>query len=154
MSLKAMNGFSGPHGLPPTMLVYGTMPRARAAGLDFALPKSDVLFKAMAAARAEYLKLVNASRINGLYNKTVSPTSDLFLNPGDLAYVWREKEEQYTGPFTVMSTSTDNSHVQLSLDDREGDKKRLVLYGSSAQSSSRIRHILGISSLLIEAISF
>lgn len=44
MARKAMNDVSGPEGLPPTMLVYGSMPRARAAGLYFALPKKRCAF--------------------------------------------------------------------------------------------------------------
>lgn len=121
MARKAMNDVSGSEGLPLNMLVYGSMPRARAARHEFSLPKNDVHFKVMSAARRIYIQLVNSSRIEKLLRKKVSPACDMFLNPGDQAYVWRQKDECYEGPFTALPLSQDKSQVELH--DRQNDKK-------------------------------
>lgn len=72
MENKAMDDTGDLSGLPPIMLVYETMLRALGAGLDVMFPKTDVRFRAMTSARAEYLTLVKASRMLCLLNQTVT----------------------------------------------------------------------------------
>lgn len=100
MARKAMNDVAGPRGLPPTMLVYGTMPRARGAGLYFALPKNDARFKAVGAARSECIRIVIAYRVHRLLQTKVHAACDRFLSQGDSAFVWMEKI--YKRPYNVI----------------------------------------------------
>lgn len=115
----AMNELTGVTGLPPVLLVFGSGSRAKAAGLDFALPRSDERLKAMASARTAYRKMVNQQRMQRLLRTQVAPSADRTFKVGDKVYVWREKSGQtgeYQGPYDVLAVTG----KQLNLADREG----------------------------------
>lgn len=116
-----MNELPGVTGLPPVLLVFGSGSRAKAAGLDFALPRNDARLKAMATARTAYRQIVNQQRIQRLLRTQVAPSADRTFQVGDNVYVWREKTGQtgeYKGPYDILAITG----MQLNLADREGSR--------------------------------
>ena len=113
---KAINETRGPKGLVPLLLVFGEMPSYRRLGLG-GISDNKTRFNAMLTARGEYLRIVNQIRARRTLRMAVPPAADRHYAIGDLVYVWREKEKGYTGPFNVISVSSDNS--QITVDDRD-----------------------------------
>jgi hypothetical protein len=81
-SQKAINETIGTDGLVPTLLVYGSMPRFRAACLDARLQPNSERFRCMATARAEYTRNVNHQRVQQLLRTRVPPAADRQLHIG------------------------------------------------------------------------
>jgi hypothetical protein len=115
-SQKAINETIGTDGIVPTLLVYGSMPRSRAAGLDARLQPNSERFRCMATARAEYTRIVNNQRVQQLLRTRVPPAADRQLHIGQHVFVWREKERKYCGPFAILNLSNDGTHVTLNVD--------------------------------------
>lgn len=115
LARKAMNETSGPNGLIPLLLVSGLMPSYRHVGLSDHT-ENKVRFQAMLTARNEYLRHVNDTRVNRMLGSAVPSACDRKLSVGQLAYVWREGNKRYNGPYTVLNVNGDNSVITL--DDR------------------------------------
>jgi hypothetical protein len=104
-SQKAINETIGTDVLVPTLLVYGSMPCFRAAGLDARLQPNSERFRCMDTARAEYTRIVNHQRVEQLLRTRVPPAADRQLHIGQHVFVWREKERKYCGPFAILNLS-------------------------------------------------
>jgi hypothetical protein len=89
MSQKAINETIGTGGLVPT-LVYGSMPRFRAAGLDARLQANSERFLCMDTARAEYTGIVNHQHVQQLLRTRVPPGADRHLHIGQHVFVSRK----------------------------------------------------------------
>lgn len=117
MARKAMNDLRGPSGFPPTMLVFGMMPRDKSAGLNAKLLKNSERFKAMMTARKENTRVLNDSIIKRMLKERISPSCDRRVSIGEKLFVFREKTSNrkagYDGPFTVQQVSADD---QIRLD--------------------------------------
>ena len=112
-SRKAMNELSGPSGLPPTLLVFGELPRARPLLLTKELRPNDVRLAAAATARKEYKRLVNQMRIQRILKERVPPAAKRRYIVGDPVYIYREKEKRYLGPYTILEVDKDRLRVDL-----------------------------------------
>jgi hypothetical protein len=110
-SQKEINETIGTDGIVPTLLVYGSMPRFRAAGLDARLQPNSERFRCMATARAEYTRIVKHQRVQRLLRTRVPPAADRQLHIGQHVFVWREKERKYCGPFAILNLSEDGTQV-------------------------------------------
>jgi hypothetical protein len=115
-SVKAINETTGPSGLVPVLLVYGTMPRYKVAGLDTRLLPNIERFKALKTARHEYVQIVNGLRVQALLKTSIPPAADRKLAVGHLVFFWREKEKRYVGPIPILNLSADGTQVTLSVD--------------------------------------
>jgi transposase InsO family protein len=115
-SQKAINETIGTDGLVPTLLVYGSMPRFRAAGLDARLQPNSERFRCMATARAEYTRNVNHQRVQQLLRSRVPPAADRQLHIGQHVFAWREKERKYCGPFAILNLSENGTQVTVNVD--------------------------------------
>jgi hypothetical protein len=115
-SQKAINETIGTDGILPTLLVYGSMPRFRAAGLDARLQPHSERFRRMATARAEYTRIVNHQRAQQLLRPRVPQVGDRQLHIRQHMFVWREKERKYCGPFAILNLSEDGTQVTLNVD--------------------------------------
>lgn len=116
MAQKAMNETTGPDGIVPMLLVYGTMPRCRMAGLATKLQPNSERFKIMETARKEYTVIVNKERTQRLLKKRIPLAANRRLTIGEKVYVWREKEKRYCGPYPVLNLSPDGTQDTLSID--------------------------------------
>jgi hypothetical protein len=119
-SQKAINETIGTAGIVPTLLVYGSMPRFHAAGLDARLQPNSARFRCMATddsqSRAEYTRIVNHQRLKRLFRTREPPAADRKLRIGQHVFVWREKERKYCGPFAILNFSEDGTQVTLNVD--------------------------------------
>jgi hypothetical protein len=113
-SVKAINETTGPSGLVLVLLVYGTMPPYKVAGLDTRLLPNTERFKALKTARHGYVRIINGLRVQALLKKSVPPAADRKLAVGQLVFVWREKEKRYASP--IFNLSADGRQVTLSMD--------------------------------------
>jgi hypothetical protein len=103
-------------GIVPTLLVYGSMPRFWAAGLDTRLQPNSECFRSTATARAEYTRIVNHQCVQRLLRKRVPPAAERHLHIGQHMFVRREKERKYCGPFAILNLSEDVTQVTLNVD--------------------------------------
>jgi hypothetical protein len=115
-SQKAINETIGTDRIVPTLLVYGSMPRFCAAGLDARLQPNSERFRCMTTARAEYTRIVNHQRVQRLLRTRVPPAADRQLHIGQHMFVCREKERKYCGPFAILNMSEDVTQVTLNVD--------------------------------------
>jgi transposase InsO family protein len=97
-SQKAFNETIGTDEIVPTLLVYGSMPRFRASGLDVRLQPNSERFRCMDSARAEYTRILNRQRVQRLLCTRVPPAADRQLHIGQHVLVWREKKQKYCRP--------------------------------------------------------
>jgi hypothetical protein len=115
-SQKAINESIGTDGIVPTLLVYGSMPRFRAAGLDARLQPNSERFHCMATARAEHTRIVNHQPVQRLLRTRVPPAADRQLHIGQHVFVWRVKERKHCGPFATLNLPKDGTQVTLNVD--------------------------------------
>lgn len=115
MSQKAINETAGPNGIVPVLLVYGTMPRYRMAGMASKLVPNSERYQIMDTARKEYVSIVNHQRVQSLLRKRVPPAIDRHLVVGEPVYVWRENLKRYSGPYPVLNLSHDGTQVTLDI---------------------------------------
>lgn len=116
LSRKALNDVGGVKGFPPTLLAFGSYPRSKASGLDFALPKNEHRLAAMKSARKNARIIINQQRVQRILRQNLAPSVDVFPRPGERFYAFRD-DEKYQGPFDVLAVSKDKT--QLFLADRE-----------------------------------
>jgi hypothetical protein len=118
LSVKAMNDTAGPHGLVPSLLLFGVLPRF--PEIDGQLPDQDTRLKSMALAREEYEKLISQSRISSSMRKKAPPAANYRFVPQQPVYVYREKQKHWTGPHLVVSA--DEKAVYVDLNERTGPR--------------------------------
>jgi len=97
--IKGINDTMGPEGLVPSYLVFGTLPSFPAMNTD--LPGQKDRMAAVSYARKEMATISAKLRIQHALRSRIPPATEYLIEPGDNVYVFREKLEQWTGPFTV-----------------------------------------------------
>jgi hypothetical protein len=103
-----MNDTMGPEGLVPTLLVFGSVPRL---SIGDQLPSQNERMSAMKSARCEMYSIVSELRINRtLYSKTLCGAMRVF-HPRELARVYRECPNMWTGPFAVVRVERKTVYV-------------------------------------------
>jgi hypothetical protein len=103
-------------GIVSTLLVYGSMPRFRAAGLDTLLQPNSERFRCTATARAVYTRIVNHQCVQRLLRTRVPPAAERHLHIGQYMFVRREKERKYCGPLAILNLSEGGTQVTLNVD--------------------------------------
>jgi hypothetical protein len=86
-SQKAINETIGTDGIGPALLMYGSIPRFPAAGLDARLQPNSEIFRCMATARAEYARIVNHQLIQRLLRTRVPPAAERRIHVGQHVFV-------------------------------------------------------------------
>ena len=112
LSLKAMNDTAGYHGLVPTLLVFGAMPRIPIIPMD--LPAQMNRMKAMESARKEMASVMGKERISKAVRMNVPSAADTDIVIGSRVLLYREKpEDQWTGPYLVIDVQDKSVTIQL-----------------------------------------
>ncbi len=119
LSIKAINDCTGPKGLCPTLLVFGTMPQLPSPHKRTYSEHSNRI-RAAAAAREEYEKIVSSERIALAAKTRPPPATTRTIAPGDLVYVYRERAQKHTGPHMVASVN--GKSVRRHIGDRNGPR--------------------------------
>lgn len=117
MAVKAVNDTAGPHGLVPTLLVFGAYPRM--IELDPPAPSVSQRAKAVRKAMAEITKIRAKRAVNDALNHrngpNTGPVHDLPLNSEVL--VWREGKTSYSGrwdgPYKLLAIEGETCKVQM-----------------------------------------
>ena len=91
LSLKAMNDTAGYHGLVPTLLVFGAIPRILIIPVD--LPAQINRMKAMKSAGREMASVMTKERISKAVRMKVPFAEDNDILIGSLVLLYREKPE-------------------------------------------------------------
>ncbi|CDF36767.1 unnamed protein product [Chondrus crispus] len=112
LSLKAMNDTAGYHGLVPTLLVFGAMPRIPIVPMD--LPAQMNRMKAMESARKEMASVMAKERLSRAVRMNVPSAADKDIVIGSRVLLYREKpEDQWTGPYLVLDVKDKSVTIQL-----------------------------------------
>lgn len=122
LAVKAMNDSAGPHGLVPTLLVFGVMPRIPIAPAD--LPEQVARMKAMISARSEMTAVMAKSKLSTVLRSNIPAAALSDITIGSEVLVYREKpENKWVGPYRVLTIDGKVVHVdangtsmQLSID--------------------------------------
>lgn len=101
LAVKAMNDTSGENGLVPLFLVFEIFPRLPIISHD--LPNQEKRVKIMVEAQMEMNAIVAEKRISTALSKNVPAAADRNYHPGEEVLVYRKKEKEWVGPFTVIS---------------------------------------------------
>lgn len=113
MAVKAVNDTAGPDGLVPTLLVFGTYPRISTTDP----PSPTIAQKALAIKKAmtEVAKLraerqvADALRMRN--GPDTTPIHDLAV--GSKVLVWRKHENEWKGPYQLLSIEGETCMVRL-----------------------------------------
>lgn len=109
LAIKALNDTMGPHGLVPSLLVFGVLPTCPAPVQS---RKSQVeRFKAMNTARREMEAYVAEQRIKTALKSRLPPATKFNIQLGQSVRVYREQERKWVGPYTVDRISHKTVHV-------------------------------------------
>ena len=92
-----MNETVGPHGLVPSLLVFGVLPEI-ADMTKYESPIQKGRLRAAKTTREEYEKIVAQSIVNRGLRKIPPQSSDYIYKPGDFVHVYLEGLKKYTGP--------------------------------------------------------
>lgn len=110
--VKAMNDSVGPHGLVPSLLVFGVMPRMPGlATKEF--PRQRERLMAARTACAEREKIVSRLQVQRGIKSLPPAAADHKFLPGDYAYVYREGLKHYTGPHLIASVEQKCARLHL-----------------------------------------
>ena len=112
IAIKAINDTTGPRGLCPTLLVFGTLPQLPSPSRRHH-PSQTERFKAAADARIEYERIVNDERIRIAARKPAPPVTNRVFAPGDMVYVYRERLRKYTGPHMISTIHGKHARVHV-----------------------------------------
>lgn len=130
LAVKAMNDTAGSHGLVPTLLVFGVVPRIPIVPTE--LPDQVARMKAMHAARKEMATITAKSRIDTARRMNVPAASGSDLAIGMEVLVYREKPEDiWVGPFKIMDLNNKMVHVNIDGENRRLSIDKIKLYLSS-----------------------
>lgn len=114
MALKALNDSIGPHGLIPTLLVYGAYPRMT---IDSAPSSSiEVRAKAVKMAMQEIEKIRVKRSINNALNTRNGPNTLAVLNLPlqSEVIVWRENKG-WKGPYKIVAIDVDHQECVIEM---------------------------------------
>jgi hypothetical protein len=98
IATKTMNDLAGPEGLVPSFLVFGVIPRWTTS---LPIPENAARLTAIQVARAEYEHLVARMRLATALSRNVPAAADYVFKSGDVIYIYREQQKQWTGPHTI-----------------------------------------------------
>lgn len=112
IATKAINDTTGPKGLCPILLVFGTLPQLPKASKRNHQTQLD-RFCAAGAARREYELIVNAEPLKLAAKTRPPPATNAQLKSGDMVYVYRERSNRYTGPHMIASVHGKNVRVHV-----------------------------------------
>lgn len=116
MAVKSVNDTTGPEGLCPTLLVYGSIPRPPRAGCA---ETQMARARAIDSAREEVLKEINKKKVAfGLRNagspKGMEQEENLTKLPaGSPVMVYRNAQKKWEGPFPFVSIDGNTAVIQL-----------------------------------------
>ena len=112
MAVKAVNDTSGPEGLIPTLLVFGTYPRM--ARTDHPHPSTVDRANAIKKAMEEVRNLHAKRQVNdALHQRNGPQTIDVRdLHIGSDVLVWRE-DKGWQGPYQLIGTKDQECLIQL-----------------------------------------
>ncbi|KAI0994393.1 hypothetical protein K3495_g13789 [Podosphaera aphanis] len=112
MAFKAVNDTTGPNGLVPTLLVFGTYPRINneSPPSPSLLKRADAIQKAMKSLRKAQAKRQINDAINARNGPSVNEIQSLPLQSE--VRVWREKDG-WQGPFKIIATDRHNVTVDM-----------------------------------------
>lgn len=102
LAVRAMNETAGPKGLSPMLLVFGVSPRTPLSTKD--LPEQRERMKALKTARIEMAKHVAKARISTAKHSNVPRAADADIKAGVDVLTYREGQNEWTGPFKVLSS--------------------------------------------------
>ena len=112
LSLKAMNDTAGYHGLVPTLLVFGAMPRIPITPMD--LPAQMDRMRAIESARKEMASVMAKERMSKAVRMNVPSAADNDIAIGTRVLLYREKpEDQWKGPYLVLDVKEKSVTIQL-----------------------------------------
>ena len=119
VAVNAVNDTVGPHGLCPTLLVFGVIHKMPDVTPN-AVPAQQQRLRAMVTARAEYEKYFGRALVNRGLRSIPPPAADRKYMSGDYVYVYREGLKHYTGPHLVASV--DRKRIRIHLGERTGPR--------------------------------
>ena len=112
LSLKEMNDTDGYHGLGPTLLVFGAIPRIPVIPMD--LPAQMDCMKAMESARKEMASFMAMELISKAVRMNVPSVADNDIVIGSRVLLYKEKpEDQWTGPYLVLDVEDKIVAIQV-----------------------------------------
>lgn len=122
IAVKALNDTVGPHGLGPTLLVFGIMPRIPFVHVN--LPDQIERMKAMTEARKEMGKRMAATLLKKAMKMNAPAAATRNIQIGSEVLVYKEKPiRKWLGPHLVLDVQgkavfvdTKGNTVQLSVD--------------------------------------
>jgi hypothetical protein len=91
IAVKAINDTMGTHGLVPSLLVVGVVPRFPPMSID--LPKQHDRMAALAAAQMEMSAIVSENRITAALVHKIPSSVDRTYEVGEEVLVFREKKK-------------------------------------------------------------
>jgi hypothetical protein len=97
-----MNDTAGPHGLVPSLLLFGVIPLI--PGEEKCFPDQSRRSEAMVIAREEYRQIVSRSRVRVALPRKPPPAANYCFIHKHPVYVYRENERHWTGPHLVVSS--------------------------------------------------
>ena len=100
LAIKAINDTAGPHGLVPSVLVFGSMPAFPLAPKN--MHSQAERYKALATARKEMANIVAQRRVNDALRRKFPPATAYHIKSGDQVRVYREKTRTWDGPFLSL----------------------------------------------------
>ena len=107
-----MDDTAGYHGLVPTLLVFGAMPRIPIIPMD--LPAQMNRMKAMESARKETASVMAKERISKAVRMNVPSAEDNDIVFGSCVLLYREKpEDQWTGTYLFLDVKDKIVTIQL-----------------------------------------
>lgn len=89
-TIKAINHYTGPRGLCPTLLVFGTLPQLENSSREYHKPVKE-RHHAAELACYEYEKIVTQERLRLSARKTAPHATCCDNATGDLVYDYRER---------------------------------------------------------------
>lgn len=105
LAVKALNDTTGPDGIVPSLLVFGSLPSFPAVNMDVPMQKERMA--ALQTARKEMASVVARLRVQEALRSKILPSTHFLIKPGDAVHVYREGKSgckrtgSWKGPFTV-----------------------------------------------------
>lgn len=105
LAVKALNDTTGPDGMVPSLLVFGSLPSFPAVNMDLPIQKERMA--ALQTARKEMASIVARLRVQEALRYKIPPSTHFLIKLGDAVYFYREGKSgckrtgSWKGPFTV-----------------------------------------------------
>lgn len=112
LAIKAFNDTAGPHGLVPTLPVFGVLPRLPIHPRD--LPDQRDRMRAMQLARSEMAREIAKARVHVALRRNFPAAADADVKILDQVLVYLEKPvNKWLGPFTVIDFNDKSVYVNI-----------------------------------------